>query len=150
MERFLMHPLLIKIQNNRCITQCEIPHAEKYKLCKQPVLNMKPQIQNLTFLENAIETWICRRNIRPIGSSIGIIDPAKKKMYSIDMVGVKNDEIVFIMFLHTKTQIRKYQKERLLKYHQKVKDQTEYIFKVSPEIYVLNIYGDNKLWSMTV
>lgn len=150
MERFLMHPLFIRVESNSiCLCQVPIPNAHAYTL-RRPVFKPNPHTRPDVF-EMSFHTWLDRRRLQPMSPRVGIINPKRKHMYLVDLVAESyTGDIVFILFYNTERRAVKRQKKFMYKYARDVKKHAMEIFKIEPVVMCVNAYSHGKLASFVV
>lgn len=146
MEAFIMHPLFVKIQNNcTCVINTLIPNSENYAL---HILSFPHDDNDITEnLNRTLQSWLARRNINPLVSKIGILDVHEQKIFVVDMLAEKNDDIILLLMFRTTKRATHYQKMRMQCYAQIVKETTEKTYKFIPTVLIINVYGPGNIAS---
>lgn len=143
-----MHPLFIKIEASTCICQTEIPGIEGFHILRPYLKSSVPF--DATAVEQNLRLWLERRRIGLVTPKIGIIDLDKKRLLTVDILAEQGGQPVFIIIMSTEKRIKCKQKKQLMGYCTGLQKQTSKIFKVSPCVYLVNIYGDGKIYSSCV
>ena len=149
-ENIIMHPLFIRIIHSSCIFTTLIPEIESYRLYKQQLAHLTSSFHmpSPLVLGEALSNWLDRRGLMPRYTKMGLIDPSCKLIYVIDMLveDCRNNP-VFIIWYNTEWRLAPYDRKPMVEYACKIQNTAEKVFKFSPTVILINIYGQDKISS---
>lgn len=149
-ENILLHPLFIRIIHSSCIFTTLVPDIESYRLYKQQLTHLASSMHiNSPFtLGENLSNWLERRGLTPRFTKMGLIDPSTKLIYVVDMLveDCRNNPI-FIIWFQSDWRLAPLDRKPMVEYAIRVQTVAENIYKMSPTVILINIYGNDKLSS---
>lgn len=149
LESVMHHPLTVSF---KCITpvldctcRTEIEDLREYTLESKPIMHSAPNMRfNAELLCNLAGTWLQRRRIRVQCSLLGVLDPDKKKIWVIDIVGERDNRAVLIC-VYVSPRRRGRAREAMREHARRLDDVITKVYRLDCELYLLNVYGAGRI-----
>ena len=142
-ESLLLHPLLaLNVGGDEWMCRSRQVNLLEYSVVHKPVVHtpsahMFPMIQHMY-------TWLRRRNIQAHRPYCGIVSPARKVIYTVDLIAESDDELLLVLFHYTDKRGGDAQ-QRMLAHVGKIVDACVGQCKVRARGLVINIYGHGRV-----
>ncbi|NBV34487.1 MAG: hypothetical protein EBR81_12045 [Proteobacteria bacterium] len=149
-ESLLHHPLTVSFGSITPVLECkcrvEVPGLNEFTLEQKPVMETSPNVRfNAELMCNLASTWLQRRRIRVQCSLLGLVEPDRRKVWVVDIVGELDDKAVLIC-VYVSPKRRGQARERMRDYAQKLrKEVLKDVYRLDCQVCLLNVYGAGRL-----
>ena len=128
-----------------CTCRTEIEDLGEYTLEPKPIMQTAPEMRfNAELLCNLAGTWLQRRRIRVQCSLLGVLDPDKKKIWVVDIVGERDNQAVLIC-VYVSPRRRGREREAMREHARRLDDVIRTVYCLDCELYLLNVYGAGRI-----
>ena len=143
------HPLTVSFKSITPILECmcrtEVPDLNEYTLEKKPIMETGPNMRfNAELMCNLASAWLQRRRINVQCSLLGIMDPNRKKVWVVDIVGERDDKAVLIC-VYVSPRRRGDAREQMREYAKTLKGVLRDVYRLECQMCLLNVYGAGRM-----